>query len=260
MKLFSFLVLALGAIVLNSTIAFTQNPANQYYSFTEYQGIAAERVAEFDAYYEKAVIPALNRQGVDVVGVFQRAKPNDDGTTSLFVLIPLSGPAQLPKLMSELAKDSQFIADGKAFLETDHKKPPYTRARSELLLAFDCFPKAKIPTQKSAGKDRLFELRVYESPTDLLGHLKVEMFNSGEVPIFLDCVIQPVFMGQAIVGDKLPNLTYMTVYDNAEQRDECWKKFQKHPDWQVLKAVKKYEGTVSKIHKTDLLPRPYSQL
>ncbi len=107
-----------------------------------------------------------------------------------------------------------------------------------MLLAFDCFPKVKIPTQKSAGKDRLFELRVYESPTDLLGHLKVEMFNSGEVPIFLDCGIQPVFMGQAFVGDKLPNLTYMTVYDNAEQRDECWKKFQKHPDWQVLKGSK----------------------
>ncbi len=260
MKFMSFLALALGWIVVNPTVALSQNPANQYFSLTEYQGIVPDRIAEFDDYFEKAVIPALNRKGIDVVGVFQRAKPNDDGTTSLFVLVPLSSPSQLPNLLSELAGDSEFIADGQSFLETDHKKPPYVRARSEMLLAFDCFPKVKIPTQKSAGKDRLFELRVYESPTDLLGHLKVEMFNSGEVPIFLDCGIQPVFMGQAFVGDKLPNLTYMTVYDNAEQRDECWKKFQKHPDWQVLKGVKKYEGTVSKIHKTDLLPRPYSQL
>jgi hypothetical protein len=259
MRYLLFLAATLSSI-MTMLSASAQNPDNEYYSFTEYQGIALDRIPEFDEYYEEALIPALNRKGIQAVGVFQRAKANDDGTTSLFLLVPLSEPAQLAKLMNELAKDDEFITSAQGFLESDPKKPPYTRARSELLLAFDCFPRIQIPSQKSEGKDRLFELRVYESPTDLLGHLKVEMFNSGEVPIFFDSGIKPVFMGQALVGDKLPNLTYMTVYDTAEERDACWKKFQTNPDWQVLKGVKKYEGTVSKIHKTDLLPRPYSQL
>jgi hypothetical protein len=250
----------LGVILLHSSLAFTQTLSNQYYSLTEYQGINPANMGELDAYFEKALIPALNRLAIDAVGVLQRTKTHEDGTTSIIVLVPLSNPSQLPQVIQELSKDQTFLSSASSYLDTDPKKPLYTRARSELLLAFDCFPKVTVPAQKKEGKDRLFEMRVYESPNEKLGHLKVEMFNNGEVPIFLDCGIQPVFMGQAIVGDKLPNLTYMTVYDNAEQRDECWKKFQKHPDWQILKEVKKYKDTVSKIHKTDLTPRPYSQL
>jgi hypothetical protein len=117
-----------------------------------------------------------------------------------------------------------------------------------------------VPAQKREGKPRLFEMRVYESPSENFGQLKVEMFNAGEVPIFLDCKIAPVFMGQALIGDLTPNLTYMTVYDNDEQRQTAWKAFSQHADWQVLKAVEKYQGTVSKIHKSDWIPKPYSQL
>jgi hypothetical protein len=134
------------------------------------------------------------------------------------------------------------------------------RIESELLIGFDCWPQVAVSEQAKAQQPRLFELRTYESATEQLGHLKVEMFNSGEVDIFLDCGIDPVFMGQAVIGDKLPNLTYMTVYDNAAARDAAWQKFLAHPDWQTLKAVAKYQGTVSKIHKSDWVPKPYSDL
>ena len=96
--------------------------------------------------------------------------------------------------------------------------------------------------------------------TEKKGQLKVEMFHSGEVPIFLDSGVAPVFMGQALIGDKMPNLTYMTVYDNHTARESAWKKFSAHPDWQVLKEVKKYQNTVSKIHKSDWIPKSYSEL
>ena len=86
------------------------------------------------------------------------------------------------------------------------------------------------------------------------------MFNDAELDIFLKCDIQPVFMGQALVGSQTPNLTYMTIYDDAKTRDACWKKFIEHPEWAVLKEVKRYLGTVSKIDKSDWVPKPYSQL
>jgi hypothetical protein len=117
-----------------------------------------------------------------------------------------------------------------------------------------------VPTQHTEKKNRLFELRVYESATEERGIKKVAMFNNGEVPIFLDCQISPVFFGQAIIGDKTPNLTYMTVYDDAASRDAAWKRFIAHPDWKKLSSDPQYANTVSKIHKLDLLPRPYSQL
>ena len=86
------------------------------------------------------------------------------------------------------------------------------------------------------------------------------IFHSGEVPIFLDSGIQPIFIGQGVVGPFTPSLSYLTVYPNEEARLKAWKAFRAHPDWHVLKAVPKYAGTVSKIHKYVLVPKPYSQM
>ena len=244
---------------LSIPLAMSQSITNQYYELIEYQGIDVTRLGELDAFLEKALIPSLNRMGIENVGALATEAPVD-GKTSMFLLMPLVGPGQVASVLDALGRDESFLRDGKTYLETDIKKPVYSRMRSEMLLAFNCFPKLAVPTQKIANKDRLFEMRVYESPTERMGALKVDMFNSGEVPIFLDCGIQPVFFGQALVGDRMPNLTYMTVYDNAAHRDACWKKFQSHPEWAKLKVVEKYAGAVSKIHKFNLLPRSYSQL
>ena len=84
--------------------------------------------------------------------------------------------------------------------------------------------------------------------------------NSGEVSIFLESGVTPVFMGQAIAGDKMPNLTYMTVYKDQAAKDEAWAKFRQHPDWKVMSKLEKYKGTVSTIHKMILLPVEGSQL
>ena len=37
----------------------------------------------------------------------------------------------------------------------------------------------------TTNKNRVYELRTYESAHEKLGQLKVDMFNNGEVPIFL---------------------------------------------------------------------------
>ncbi len=245
--------------IMTLPLAMSQSTSNQYYEVIEYQGVKVDRLGELDAFLEKALIPSLNKMGIENVGALSLEVPVD-GTTSLYLLLPLSGPGQVATVMEALTKDESFLKNGQSYLETNIKTPVYTRMRSELLVAFNCFPKLAVPTQKTAKKERIFELRVYESPTERMGVLKVDMFNSGEVPIFLDCGIQPVFFGQALIGDRMPNLTYMTVYDNAAQRDECWKKFQDHPDWAKLKVVEKYAGAVSKIQKVNLLPRSYSQL
>jgi len=259
MKLCSAFFAIFCSTMISMPFALSQSVTNQYYELIEYQGIEVARLVELDTFLEKALIPSVNKMGIENVGALSLETPVD-GKTSLFLLLPMSEPGQVATVLDALSKDETFLSNGKAYLETDIKKPVYTRMRSELLVAFNCFPKLAVPTQKAANKERLFEMRVYESPTERMGVLKVEMFNSGEVPIFLDCGIQPVFFGQAIIGDRMPNLTYMTVYDNAAQRDECWKKFQSNPDWAKLKVVEKYAGAVSKIQKINLLPRPYSQL
>ena len=233
---------------------------NQVMELRTYTLVDAQAESKLDAYLSEALIPALERQGIGPIGAFDQASEAEDGAVEVMLLLPGANVDVVTGAAAKLAKDEDYLAAAKEYLATPAKNPIVQRIRSELLLAFDCWPKTTVPTQMKEGKPRLFELRIYESPTENLGNLKVEMFNSGEVPIFLDSGVMPVFMGQALIGDKTPNLTYMTVYDDDAARNQGWDNFRKHPDWQVLKAVKKYEGTVSKIHKSDWVPKPYSHL
>lgn len=229
-----------------------------------YELIDAGAELKLDAYLEQALIPALLRQGLGPIGAFGQSKgtANAKANEACQVMLLIAGPNAnlVTSAASKLASDSLYKEKAREYLGTPPESPLLKRVRSELLLSFACWPQVTVPVQKKEQSDRLFELRIYESPTEKRGDLKVEMFNSEEVPIFLDSGVIPVFMGQALVGDKLPNLTYMTVYDDEASRTAAWKKFVAHPDWQVLKQAEKYEGTVSKIHKSDWVPKPYSQL
>ncbi|MEM9646013.1 MAG: NIPSNAP family protein, partial [Planctomycetota bacterium] len=100
--------------------------------------------------------------------------------------------------------------------------------------------------------------RLYESANERLAATKVDMFNQGEVPIFLDCGIQPVFIGKCLIGPQRPSLTYLTVYPDDAARLKAWKAFSSHPDWKVLRAKPVYANTVSHIDKLVLTPKPYS--
>ena len=226
---------------------------------------------EFDRYAEQALIPALNKHGIERVGAFtlaaqQPASPagapaaDSGAVTKVMLLLPASSADVIATANAAIAKDEAYQKAAAAYLETPSDKPLISRISSELLVAFDSWPEVKASKSKTTEQPPLYELRTYESPTEHLGNLKVEMFNSGEVPIFLDCGIQPVFMGQAVVGGMMPNLTYMTVYDNAEELAAAWKRFADHPEWKKLREVKKYVGTVSKIHKSNWQAKSYSQL
>ena len=162
-----------------------------------YTLVDEEAEAKLDAYLEKALVPALGRQGLGPIGVFDQASDAE----SVQVMLLIAGPTSesVTGASAKLLEDPQYQLDAKDYLATPPKQPLIQRIRSELLLSFDCWPQVKVPAQKTASKERLFELRVYESPTEHYGNLKVEMFNAGEVPIFLDCGIIPVFMGQALI-------------------------------------------------------------
>ena len=251
----SFLMLCLAGAMMNVLPA---QDTKQYYELRQYKLKSDADPAPLDAYLSDALLPALNRIGIKPVGLFKTTSEKD--ADSRFVLIPLTGPDQAGAIPKTLAADQAYAKAAGTYLETPPTQPLLERVRSELLIAFDVQPQISVPELCKAKQDRIFELRTYESATEHRGDLKVEMFNSGEVPIFLDCGIQPIFFGQAIIGDKMPNLTYMTVYPNEEAKEEGWKKFRVHPAWKVLSKNPRYADTVSTIHKWDLLPLPASQL
>lgn len=255
----SNIAIALFCLVCFPMTMSVRAEEKQVLELRTYTLVDAAAEEKLDAYLADALIPALTELGMGPIGAFDQ-ESDDADKIEVLLLIPGPSVEAVTGAAAKLALQPSFQQAAQKYWATPAANPIVKRIKSELLLSFDCWPRVAVPSQKQSGDSRLFELRVYESPTEKFGNLKVEMFNSGEVPIFLDCGVAPVFMGQALIGDRLPNLTYMTVYDNDEARQQAWANFRVHPDWKVLSRVEKYRGTVSKIHKSDWIPKSYSQL
>lgn len=244
--------------------ASAEGPAQHYevrsYLLEEAGDRASEDERAIDDYLRDALLPALARQGIGPVGVFRNSANDETESPRIVVVIPFDDPADFARVRSTIETDSEYQAAAKGYLDRGPRDAPYRRVRSEWLVAMDCMPQLAVPEGTLENDDRVYELRVYESANERLGQLKVDMFNAGEVPIFLDSGIQPIFIGQALVGPQLPSLTYLTVYPSEQARTEAWDTFRSHPDWKVLSREPKYAGTVSRIDKFVLMAKPYSQM
>ena len=233
---------------------------NEHYEVRTYHLGENGDAEALDDYLKNALIPALSRYPTGPIGVFAPAENDTNECNCVFVVIPQKNVDGVARRRSMISKDQAFIDASKAYHGRGPGAPVFERISSELLVAMKCMKTLKVPEGTLENPERVYELRLYESATERLGDLKVDMFNNGEVPIFFDSGITPIFIGQALFGPQTPNLTYLTVYPNEEARLEAWETFRAHPDWQVLKANKKYQGTVSKIDKFILKAKPYSQM
>jgi hypothetical protein len=136
----------------------------------------------------------------------------------------------------------------------------YIRYERTLLRAFAGKPRLTLPPASKAG--HLFELRTYESNNAATLRQKIEMFNRGEMQIFERLGMNPVFFGEALVGSKLPHLTYMLAYEDLAARDRMWKAFGSDPEWQKLRSTPGLSDAdiVSNISNTILRPTAFSDI
>ncbi len=224
--------------------------------------LRSEAKAElFDRTMRDALLPALKRQGIGPVGVFQASDPGEEGAAEIqrYVVIPYPSSEALANLSDKLASDTTLRSAAADYLAAQKSDPVYTRIESSLLKAFAGMPQLEVKG-KPGEAPRLFELRIYESHSELKGALKVDMFNQGEIDIFREVGLNAVFFGEAVVGKNLPNLTYMLVHQDEESMRQAWQGFLRHPDWERMKAMPRYKDTVSKIIKRMLVPLEYSQI
>jgi hypothetical protein len=116
-----------------------------------------------------------------------------------------------------------------------------------LLQSFPLAPFLILPKLLSSPKDKVYELRSYESATEKIFQNKVQMFNEGgEIDLFKRLNFNAVFYASVIAGSHMPNLMYMTSFENMADRDEHWKSFGSAPEWKKLSALPEYQNNVSK--------------
>ncbi len=238
--------------------AATSAAGKDFLALSTFHFASTAKLEAFDQFLADAAIPAMNRAGVEPVGVFRLFKDDNpklnleaDGL-ELFILLPHKSLDSVATMMQTLSDDDAFLAAGEGVLDAPKSDPAYLRFESTLLLAFDEMPHVEVPSTKDT---RVLQLRIYESHSWERHVKKVQMFNEGgEIDIFRRTGLPPVFFGAAIFGDKLPNLTYMVGFDDLEALEAGWKTFVASDGWNELKKDEQYKDTVSNI--TNLILRP----
>ncbi|GGI24621.1 NIPSNAP family protein [Pedobacter mendelii] len=243
-------------LIAASTNVFAAK-AQYYYQLKVYHLKTPEQEAIVDAYLKDAFIPALHRSGINSVGVF---KPIAKDTLEqlVYVFIPFKKMDDFLKLNETLEKDKQYLAAGSGYLNAEYSAAPYTRVESIILKAFSAMPEFAIPKLTTPKSERVYELRSYEAATENLSINKIGMFNDYEVEIFSKLNFNAIFYGQVVSGSKMPNLMYMTTFNNKEDRDKHWVAFGE--DYKKISGLPQYQHNVSKNVTLFVYPTDYSDL
>ncbi len=233
--------------------------AQEFYKLTVYQYSTVEQEQVLDAYLQNALLPALHRNNIKAVGVFKTIANDTATVKKMYVLVPVKKLDDIDALEKKLLADTAYINAGAAYIDAAYLQPAYTRLETVLLKAFPLAPKFEVPSLKAAKKDRVYELRSYESASEKLFKNKVHMFNEGdEIGLFKKLNFNAVFYAEVVAGSKMPNLMYMTSFENMDDRNAHWKAFGSHPDWKKLSALPEYQHNVSHIDISFLKGVEYS--
>ena len=231
--------------------------ANEIYDLKVYQLKSDEKAELFDSAMEQIGMPAALNSGATKVGVFGDQPGGEKSNSATRYVLTVFPTAEAYAKAINFKHENLDLQPHMAYLLADKEDAAFDRIDGSTLLAFDGIPALVDPEGEGDG-NRFFELRIYESPSEGKGFLKVEMFNKSELDIFKKSGLESVFFGKAIAAANLPQLSYMLVYENQEAKDAAWKTFKTSPEWEALKNEPRYAGTVSKIHSTMLVALPYS--
>ena len=253
------LTLLLLFFLFLTTAVEAQKGKLEYYELKVYKLKDTNQQTIVDAFLKNAYLPAMHKAGIKNIGVF---KPLETDTTfgkHIYVLIPYSSLDQFGKLADELLADAQFNINGKEYLDAEYTNPPYARIESTLLRAFTGMKKMETPALTGQRSERFYELRSYEGHTEKIYKNKVKMFNDGdEVGLFKRLGFNAIFYAEVISGARMPNLMYMTTFENKAARDEHWNTFREDAQWKKLSTMAEYQHNVSKNVQTYLRPTEYS--
>ena len=248
--------LAAATSTTSSAQAAEEPTGRDFYELRQVSLENEDQKKKVDTFLKEAAIPALNRIGIKPVGVFYPVQE----ISPIYVLLRHNSIESFLTATHQLASDQEFLSKGADFINAPASAPAYKRIESSLMLAFKGMPHLETPVTSSG---RVFQLRTYESPSTKTGLKKIEMFNdAGEMKIFRQVGLNPVFFGQTLVGAKMPNLTYMLVFKDKDEQKAAWGRFGSNPEWKKLSGMPEYsdKNILCGITNLLLVAADYSQV
>ena len=162
-------------------------------------------------------------------------------------------------LESDLNADPAVQSAGADYMNVPKASPVFDRIDTWLYRAFAGMTHMELPEfSKTRVPTRVFEMRDYESHSEIAALSKMAMFNNGEIPLMKDLGMSPVFFGQGLAGPNLPHLRYITSGPDLATHLASWAKFGPDPRWKAMAADPQYKDNTSKNTPRFLVPKAYS--
>lgn len=255
----SILIITLSVLQL---FLFAANPPKEkrnYFEIRIYHFDNKEQQKITEDYLQNNYIPALHKAGIKLIGVFKPVEDDTAADKKIYVLIPYSSLKEFEKIKINYSIPGIDINAANKYVTAPYDKPVFNRMETILVRAFEEMPGLAKPTLTGPRNERVYELRSYESASEKIFQNKVDMFNKGgEVDLFKRLGFNAIFYSEVIAGARMPNLMYMTSFENKKERDEHWKTFSADEEWKKLSAMPQYQHNVAKIDITFLRPTSYS--
>jgi hypothetical protein len=206
-------------------------------------------------YFSKSVLPALSKvHSGPKICMEALIAPHMPQFAAIF------GFESLEHLWSTHAKMVENAEFMKAAAEFESgPEAPLENQTNTVLEAADYSPEIVAPATPPATP-RIFELRVYHSPSWRQLQALHERFAGPEIKIFHRVGVHPILYGSTIFGNNLPNLTYVTPFESLAAREKAWTAFSADPEWaKVRKESIDKHGQISSVIQISLYrATPYS--
>ena len=191
-------------------------------------------------YLSRTAVPAMKRAGMGPVLIMESI-----------------AAAHMPQVAVITAYDQieqMWTARPRLSADPEHRKgldawengsePPFEQLQTTLLEATDYSPPiAATPRRKVP---RIFEVRIYHSPTFRQLRALEERFAGPEIRIYNRVGIKPILYSTTLIGQDMPSLTYVIPFEDLAARERAWAAFAADPEWvKVRKASIDRSGEIS---------------
>jgi len=203
------------------------------------QGPQGTRIHEF---FSKGLLPALDRiHPGPKIFLEAIAAPHMPLVTAI---IGVESVGQIWELQKQLLADKDF---GHAFEQWEAGDEPYVTSSTTLLEATAYSPEI-VPPEKPPAAPRIFEMRIYHSPTARQRRALDTRFSGAEINIFHRSGVHPVFYSSTVFGANKPNLTYLIPFESLAAREKAWNTFGADEEWiKVRKESVERDGQITAV-------------
>jgi hypothetical protein len=230
--------------------------SSSYFEFFYIHMQNGSQTQRMTKWLEKGLWPICQKHGFGPIGFFNvDVGPN---LPSALVIFSYPSMVEMEGQWGKLNSDPDYAA---VVADIEKDEPAFYRTEAMLLRATPfCPPLAATPLDSPGHK--LYELRIYESPTNRQLVYLHDRFGGGEIDIFHKSGIHPILYADTIFGPNLPNMAYMIPFESADHREKAWAAFRDNPDWIKVReeSIKHGGEIVRNITNMFLSPMGFSMI